>query len=228
MIDFKSLAYATLGVLLFVVDILFKKLFVVVEHYFIVQKVFQLFCVEFVVFKVEIVSVEFVSLGLIAWVMELRQEGVLKCFLYCYSLCWVYNQHLFEQVNCSWVVLCKQLVECLNFRFIIQVLYNVQLVTVKHLLDLLLCFFTQHLYNHFYLFNFIVAWKQRLTQEHLCKYTPSSPHVYCCRILFPRDHHFRCPIPSSSYVVSKNCRGALLLYIVTENLSSCKTKVTYL
>ena len=40
MIDFKSLAYATLRVLGFVVDILFKKLFVVVEHYFIVQKVF--------------------------------------------------------------------------------------------------------------------------------------------------------------------------------------------
>ena len=72
MIDFKSLANATMGVRLFVVDILFKKLFVVVEHYFIVQKVFQLFCVEFVVFKVEIVSVEFVSLGLIARVMELR------------------------------------------------------------------------------------------------------------------------------------------------------------
>ena len=80
-----------------------------------------MFCIELVVFEIEIVGVEFVSLRLVAWVVELLQEGVLKGFFHCYSLGRVHDQHLLEQVNCGWVVLCKQLVERLNFRFVVQV-----------------------------------------------------------------------------------------------------------
>ena len=158
--DSETFSNATQWVLHLVVDILFKQLLIVVEHNFVVQQVFQLFCAKLVVFKVEIIRIQLFRFRFILRIMEFLKERMFKCFLDCNSFFRINHKHLFQKINCQWIVVCKKLIKRLNFRVIMNVFYNVELVAMQHFFYLLLCFFSEHFDDHFNLFNFVVSRKQ--------------------------------------------------------------------
>ena len=105
------------------------------------------------------------------------------------------------------------------------ILYNVELVTIKHSFKLLLSLLAKHFDDHFYLLNLIIAGEDRFSEEHFCKDTSGGPDVNCGGVFFPGDHDFWGAVPPSRDVVGEYRRSALPVDVIIRDLSTREAKV---
>mmetsp|Transcript_28317 Transcript_28317/g.83162 ORF Transcript_28317/g.83162 Transcript_28317/m.83162 type:complete len:375 (-) Transcript_28317:10-1134(-) len=59
------------------------------------------------------------------------------------------------------------------------------------------------------LVDVVLTWEERLPPEELCKDAPHRPHVDGLRVLLPRQHDFRCPVPPRGHVLRHEPRVVL-------------------
>ena len=86
-----------------------------VEHYFIINEVFEIFFTEGILFEVEVVCTYRLSCWLIIWEMECLEVWMFKGLLYCDSILWIICKHLFNQVNGRGVSSFEELFKILSF-----------------------------------------------------------------------------------------------------------------
>lgn len=89
-----------LGIILFVLHILLNRVFIMIEHDFLIDEIFIIFFLKRVNFEVEIKRRHQVSCWLVIREMQLTHVWVLQCLIYSYTLQGIKSEHPSNQVNC--------------------------------------------------------------------------------------------------------------------------------
>lgn len=100
---------------LLIFNILECCLVTVVEHYFVVHKIFKVLFGKGIFFEIKVESTNWLSCWLIIREMKLLQVRVGQGLLYGNSILWVVCQHLLQKVNCLWICSLEELIKVFSF-----------------------------------------------------------------------------------------------------------------
>lgn len=120
----------TVGVLVFVFDVLNGSLVTMVKHYFIIHQILEVLLGQRVFLKVEIKEGHRLCDWLVRREVQLLQVLVSQCLLHGDSIIRIVGQHFLKQINCQWIGSLEQLLK----------LFRVPLGQLNHELLVLLVF----------------------------------------------------------------------------------------
>lgn len=107
-------ADATFWILHAILNVAVQERLVVIQHDLIVEQIHELVSRQVIQLEVEVVCVQRVCYRLILRVVELGEKGVFEGLLDCDTLLRCNHEHLPEQVQGEWVVVCEQFVKLLE------------------------------------------------------------------------------------------------------------------
>ena len=138
-----------------------------IEHYFIVHQILEVFFAKRILFKIEVKSTDRLARWLVIWEMQLLQVLMAQGCLDSNSIFWVIGEHFLKKVNCVSIGSFEKLVEILTIA-LRQLLNKFFILLIVYFTNQLRRWISKELGYHVELLFLRASWQQRFPDDQLC------------------------------------------------------------